>query len=176
LSYTLAEVKNVNGKQIVTALPTIAVVIVAAGAGSDSSAAVIACRGTPPNHVASGPPFSRSQFNYGGANLRAHLVWKNGWLKAGILPDGGAMATINDDGSIYTKQGWWRGKRGTLVVTGLRLGGGAPSMRGVIRPGYAETGFIPVGLTFPTTGCWRITGTLGESRLTYVVKVTKLQP
>ena len=39
---------------------------------------------------------------------------------------------------------------------------------------YGEQGFIPVILTFPTTGCWRVTGTLGTAKLSYVVKVTKL--
>ena len=164
-----------NGMRIAVVLLLVTALPGAAAAGSSTSATATACRGTLPNHVASGPAFSRSQFNYGSANLRAHLNWKAGTLRAGILPDGGAMATINEDGSIYTKQGWWRGREGLLVVTGRRLDGPAPPMHGSVRPGYAETGFIPVTLIFPTTGCWRITGSLGKSRLTYTVEVTKLR-
>ena len=105
---------------------------------------------------------------------RAHLTWKNGWLKAGNLPDGGATATINADGSIRTKQGWWRGPKGTLVIRGSRLDGPPSPLRLNTSRGYGDQGFIPVSLTFPTTGCWRVTGTLGTAKLTYVVKVTKL--
>lgn len=146
----------------------------AATATESEPSAAGACRGTTPNHTVGGQAFSRAQFNYGGANLRAHLGWRNGWLRAGVMPDGGSMATIEDDGSISTKQGWWRGTKGKLVVTGRRLDRAAPSLRGGTRPGYGETGFIPVSLTFPTTGCWRITGTLGALSLTYVVRVTRL--
>jgi hypothetical protein len=158
--------------------PCVLFLVVAFGAsaqGLASDSSISTCRGTLPNHVPGGAAFSRSQFNYGGANLRAHLNWKNGSLKAGILTDGGAMAIINPDGSIYAKQGWWRGKKGTLIVRGRRLDGDAPTFWGTVKPGYGETGFIPVGLTFPTTGCWRITGILGSAKLTYVVKVTKIQ-
>ena len=79
------------------------------------------CRGTLPNHRTNpGGSFDRDGFNYGNAQLRAHLSWKNGWLKAGILPDGGSYASIEPDGSIRTKQGWWRGPKGKLVISGRR--------------------------------------------------------
>ncbi len=123
-----------------------------------------------------GGGFSRDGFNYGNAKLRAYLNWANGWLKAGTLPGGGLIANINPNGSIWTKQGWWRGLTGTLVITGRRLDAPSPPMRADIPRGYGDQGFMPVILTFPTTGCWRVTGMLGSARLTYVVKVTKLQP
>ena len=87
------------------------------------------CRGTLPNHRIQPGSFDRDGFNYGNAQLRAHLNWKNGWLKAGIFADGGATATINADGSIRTKQGWWRGPRGTLVIRGRRLDGPSSAWR-----------------------------------------------
>lgn len=133
------------------------------------------CRGTLPNHkVQPGSGFDRGSFNYGNAQLRAHIGWKNGWLKAGILPDGGAFATINADGSIQTKQGWWRGPKGKLLIQLRRLDSSSPPVRINTSTFYGDQGFIPVTLTFHTTGCWRVTGTLGTARLTYVVKVTKL--
>lgn len=134
----------------------------------------LTCRGTLPNHRIKPGSFDRDGFNYGNAQLRAHLNWKNGWLKAGILPDGGSFATINPDGSIRAKQGWWRGPKGTLVIRGRRLDGPRSAWRVNTSTFYGEQGFIPVGLTFPTTGCWLVTGTLGTAKLTYVVKVTKL--
>jgi len=143
---------------------------------SDHSLAQFQCQGTRPNHVVPlGAGFSRAGFNYGNARLRAHISWKNGWLRAGTLPDGGSYATINPDGSIRMKQGWWRGLRATLAVTGRRLDAQAPPLRADIRGGYDEQGFIPIAVIFPTVGCWRVTGKLGSAQLTYVVKVTKLQ-
>jgi hypothetical protein len=155
----------------------LAVVVVIGAGGADPGLALGAaqCQGTRPNHaVRLDAGFGRDGFNYGNARLRAHLNWKDGRLRAGILPDGGSVATINEDGSMWAKQGWWRGLRGVLGVTGRRLDAPAPPLRADIRGGYGAQGFIPVGLTFPTVGCWRVTGKLGNARLTYVVRVTKL--
>ena len=85
------------------------------------------------------------------------------------------MATINEDGSIDAKQGWWRGVPGTLRISGRRIDGAAPPLRASVPGGYGATGFNPAGLTFPTTGCWKVTGRVGRAQLSYVVKVSKLQ-
>ena len=147
----------------------------AGGAESGLARGSVQCQGTRPNHVVrAGAGFGRDAFNYGNARLRAQLNWKDGRLRAGILPDGGALATINADGSIWAKQGWWRGLPGVLRVTGRRLDAPSPPLRADIRGGYGEQGFIPVGLVFPTVGCWRVTGKLGSARLAYVVRVTKV--
>jgi hypothetical protein len=118
--------------------------------------------------------FGPNGFNYGTTSLRAQL-WKGGKLRAGILPDGGSMAIVNADGSIDAKQGWWRGAPGTLRISGRRLDGSSPPLRAHVPGGYGRTGFNPAGLTFPTTGCWKVTGRVGSAQLSYVVKVTKLQ-
>ena len=118
--------------------------------------------------------FGPKGFNYGTTKLRAQL-WKGGKLRAGIFPDGGAMAIVNADGSIYAKQGWWRGVPGTLRISGRRIDASAPPLRADVPGGYGPKGFNPAGLTFPTTGCWKVTGKVGQARLSYVVKVTKLQ-
>jgi len=118
--------------------------------------------------------FSAAGFNYGNSRLRAHLYWPRGRLTAGILPDGGAMATIQKDGSIWAKVGWWVATADTLVVTGRRLDGSSRSLRASVPYGYG-LGFQPVGLTFPTVGCWRVVGRAGSARLKFVVEVTEVR-
>ncbi|MFL5944910.1 MAG: hypothetical protein ACJ74D_10460 [Gaiellaceae bacterium] len=119
--------------------------------------------------------FDSAGFNYGTKQLRAELYWPRGVLRAGILPDGGAMAIVNRDGSIRAKVGWWRGVPGKLRIGGERLDGKAPPLRAVVPDGYGRKGFQPSRLTFPTTGCWRVTGTVGSARLAFVLRVTKIR-
>ena len=139
-------------------------------ASSGSCPVTLPNRTVPPN-----AGFSAAGFNYGNAYLRAHL-WPQGTLVAGILSDGGAMATINPDGSIWAKLGWWRGLPRKLVISGRRLDASAPPLRADVPDGYGTRGFLPTGLTFPTVGCWQVVGKLGRASLTFVVKVRKVKP
>ena len=154
-----------------------AVVAFSIGAAKAEPASVpVSCPVTIPTRVV--PPdagFTAAAFNYGNAHLRAHLYWPRGVLSAGVLPDGGSMATINPDGSIDVKLGWWRGLPAKLKITGRRLYASAPPLKSHVPEGYGKLGFVPSGLTFPTVGCWRVTGTLGTARLVFVVKVVKLK-
>jgi len=139
-------------------------------------AAPATCSPTVPTRGARpGPVPAADGFNYGSAGLRVHLGWPNGRLAAGILPDGGSMATVAEDGSIHAKLGWWRGVPGRLTLTGRRLDAAAPRLTAHVPSGYGRRGFQPTGLVFPTVGCWRVEGRVGEARLTFVVKVTKLR-
>jgi hypothetical protein len=130
----------------------------------------------PPKAKPMGGGFSASHFNYGNRRLRAQLNWPRGTLAAGILPDGGARALVNKDGSIYVKVGWWRGVRGQLKIWGRRLDAPAPRLRadpGLVAS-YGHDGFVPSMITFPTVGCWRVTGGVKDARLSFFVRVTKL--
>ena len=129
----------------------------------------------PTRAVPPGAGVTAKAFNYGDARLRVHLAWPRGRLPAGILPSGGSYATVNDDGSIWLKLGWWRGVAGRLVITGRRLDAPAPPLDADVPGGYGARGFVPSGLVFPTAGCWRVQGALGAARLSFVVKVTKLE-
>ena len=155
---------------------TVALCCIALGATASAratTAATTRCTPTVPTRVARAD-FGPSGFNYGGAKLRAQLYWPRGRLAAGTLPDGGSMATVEDDGSIHAKLGWWRGLPGTLRITGRRLDAVAPPLAVHVPTGYGPKGFQPTGLVFPTVGCWRVVGRVGDARLTFVVKVTKL--
>jgi hypothetical protein len=116
-------------------------------------------------------PAPRS-FNYGNGSIAVALNPPNGHLVAGPLPGGGERATINADGSIDAKVGWWRAGDGPIRIGGRRLDAGAPPLAASVPGGYAR-GFQATGLTFPTTGCWRVTGAFGRARLSFVVLVTK---
>ena len=85
---------------------------------------------------------------------------------------------------LRQKMGWWRAgyDRRTestpkLKVTGRRLDSQAPPLAvdgpnavGVSGP---PRNYMMVGLTFPTPGCWEITGHDENDELTFVVWVTK---
>jgi hypothetical protein len=155
---------------------TVALCWVSLGAAGRAEASAATCAATVPTRVArpAATP-SAAGFNYGGAGLRVQLGWPKGTLAAGILPDGGSRATVEADGSIHTKLGWWRGVPGRLRITGRRLDAAAPPLGAHVPSGYGRKGFQPTGLVFPTVGCWRVVGQVGDARLTFVVKVTKLR-
>lgn len=79
-----------------------------------------------------------------------------------IAPDG----TIQD-----MKWAWYRFVPGKLEVQGRRLDAPASPLRAWIPEGYGDVGFQVTGLTFPSAGCWEITGRIGEESLTFVVLV-----
>lgn len=138
--------------------------------------AAVECAGTLPARTArSGPVPSAAAFNYGSARLRVQLGWPKGHLAAGILPDGGSRATVEEDGSIHLKLGWWRGVAGRLSITGRRLDGRAAPLMAHVPAGYGPRGFQPTGLVFPIVGCWRVVGKVGDVSLAFVVRVTKLR-
>jgi len=72
--------------------------------------------------------------------------------------------------SIDAKFGWWRKVRGRLEIEG-RVDAPAPPLRAHIPDGYGDRGFQATGLIFPTTGCWEVTGRVGNASLTFVTLV-----
>lgn len=97
----------------------------------------------------------------------------NGKLWTELLPGGVIRARpedVREDGSIEIKFPWWRAVRGRLTISGRRLDGQAGPLRAWI-PDYGLTGFQSTAVTFPTQGCWEVTGRAGDGRLTFVVRV-----
>lgn len=119
------------------------------------------------------PPKKLRSFNHGNGSLWIALWWPRRGVLAGIAPDGSAEATIEADGSIHLKVGWYRGANGKLRIGGRRLDATASPLRAHVPDGYGARGFQATGLIFPTVGCWHVTGTVGRASLTFVVRVAK---
>ena len=75
---------------------------------------------------------------------------------------------IHKDGSIEIKVPWWRGVSGRLTIVGRRLDASAPPLSAWIPTGYGRKGFQSTAITFPTSGCWEVTGSVGDASLTFV--------
>jgi hypothetical protein len=105
---------------------------------------------------------------YGNGSLWVGALWPHGVVV--IPPD-----QINPDGSMGMKFGWWRATTGFLTITGRRLDAPAPPLAAQAS-GYALTGFNASGVTFPTEGCWQVTGKVGSVTLTFVTFVIKARP
>ena len=117
-----------------------------------------------------------ASFDHGTARLCVEIYWPHGTLVAGRLPGGGEMAHVNPGGSISAKVGWWRRTLRPLSVRGRRLDGPAPPLRADVAPSSGYGAFLPSILTFPATGCWRVVGSVGRTRLSFVVRVTRGKP
>lgn len=138
-----------------------------AQSAAHTCAVTVVSRGTRP------PAQVPRTFDYGNASIAVALNPPNGHLVAGRLPGGGTRATINPNGSIDAKYGWWRsGDDARLEIGGHRLDGPAPRLVADVPNGYG-TGFQATSLRFPTTGCWRVTGTFKRAKLSFTVRVTR---
>lgn len=105
------------------------------------------------------------------------VAFGNSDLWVGGLGDDGVILAdprfIETDGSIGWKFGWWRIVSGTLTITGRRLDAPASPLRASVPDGYGSSGFQASGVSFPTEGCWEVTGTVGNSKLTFVTFVLR---
>jgi hypothetical protein len=101
----------------------------------------------------------------------------------GLWPEGTVVfrprgpGEILPDGSLSMKFGWTRGEglRGKLKIYGRRLDAPAAPLRANIPEGYGDTEFQATALTFPTEGCWEVTGEVGDTSLTFVTRVVRLK-
>jgi hypothetical protein len=122
--------------------------------------------------VPPGAPVSRDQ-HYGNGRLAT-------------ATDGRVTWAPEADGSISWKFMWWgtREPRQPLRIVGRRLDALVPLMAMRVHErfaaraneGYVEGSppgirFWSSGVTFPTEGCWRVTGIVGPVRLSFVVFV-----
>jgi len=98
----------------------------------------------------------------------------NGKLWVKLWPHGvmvATKATTAPDGSFGFKIPWWRATTGTLTVTSTRLDARSQAVPGDVPDGYGSTGFQVSGVSFSTQGCWRVTGRVGKTSLSFVTLV-----
>ncbi len=118
--------------------------------------------GAPPN----GRPIGR---RHGGPDLSVSLP-RDGLIVLRPRPAGSDGAERDE----RIKFGWWRGVHGRLIIEGRRLDGPAPPLQARVSNGYGDIGFQASSIAFPTPGCWEITGMVGTTRLSFIVRVTEL--
>jgi hypothetical protein len=66
---------------------------------------------------------------------------------------------------------WIRPRGTTLEVVGRRLDGDGSAEVSVDMPCCYPTGFQASRVYFPTSGCWEVTATAGDSELRFVTKI-----
>ena len=111
-------------------------------------------------------------FNYGNGEQ-----WISLWDDGTVLFRARGPGFVNPDGSLSMKWPWYleesiRGSK--LEIRGRRLD--APSERSVSgnhTPVLGDPGFHAGKLTFPSEGCWEVTGKAGDSSLTFIIRVVK---
>jgi hypothetical protein len=102
----------------------------------------------------------------------------NGLLSTTVPGPDGVLATRRgDDGSLGQKL-WWLPKRGfggRLDVRGERLDG--PGSMRVLGVNWGHSsdgrGSWASAVSFPSEGCWRLSGRVGDVSLSYVVRVVE---
>lgn len=117
-----------------------------------------------------------SEFGYGNPEGTLFIgLWADGKV---IFHPGGA-GEVGSDGSLSMKFWFYRTVPGEVVFEGVRLdepGSEAAHLATLRGPadGYGEVGFHPAPLTFPSQGCWEVTASVGEDRMTFITLVVWL--
>jgi hypothetical protein len=94
-----------------------------------------------------------------------------------VLARGGVTVAQADDvradGSIAVKYPWWKGSGGygTLRISGRRLDGDGPPVRGIVPSGYGRS-FQASAIVFGGEGCWRVVARSGaRGRVAFTTRV-----
>jgi hypothetical protein len=137
------------------------------GAAADS---LSDCAVTSPNDVGILGQTERGSYGNGRLSVGPFGLWPDGTVV--FRPGGPGFVTA--DGSLGMKFGWRRGVRGRLTIEGRRLDAPAPPLRAEVSHGYDDFGFQATYLIFPAPGCWEVTGSVADTRLTFVTRVVKI--
>ena len=70
---------------------------------------------------------------------------------------------------------WIRPARAQLEISGHRLDAASKPLQALI-PGNYESRFQAAGMTFPSSGCWEVTGRAADKELKYIVLVQPKRP
>ena len=80
---------------------------------------------------------------------------------------------VHADGTIEIKVPWWRDVSGRLKIAGQRLDATASPLSAWIPGGYGRRGFQSTAITFPTPGCWEVTGRVADASLRFVTLIAE---
>jgi hypothetical protein len=127
------------------------------------------CPVTQPN--GNQPPPEANVFGRGNGDYGNDVLWTSLWIWGEGEVDVPADHLLPDGSLGDLKWAWYRYVPGELTIEDHRLDGDAPPFIGEVPEGYGDEGFQPSGLTFPTGGCWEVTGWVGAGSLTFVVLV-----
>jgi hypothetical protein len=100
----------------------------------------------------------------------------NDKLWVGLWPDGLVLIANENkesDGYLSMKFPWWRALYEPLRIEGRRLDAMTAPLRAYIPEGY-DGPFQASGLSFPTDGCWEVTGRVGQEALTFITLVVRI--
>lgn len=123
------------------------------------------------------PPARLDPFEPGDAVHYEDGIWVT------IPPDGDLVLGKDNEIGYGKLQGWrtmtvtWMradGVEGWVIVSGERLDEPSDlSPRTPLSPQrqYVQAGFVKTGIAFPSEGCWQLTGTVGDHKITWVVDV-----
>ncbi len=100
-------------------------------------------------------------FNHGKNGL-----WTAVWPEGTVMFRPGGPGHVNSDGSMSMKFPWWTSLEGSLTIEGRRLD--APGEMAPHSEARIDSKFVPSGITFPSDGCWEVTGSVGDASLTFV--------
>jgi len=135
------------------------------------SAPSFECTPTAPNGLAP-PGEAPSESFYGNGEL-----WTVLWPDGEVVFEPGGAGEIRPDGSLAMKFPFWRGENahGRLTIDGRSLHRPGLRVTAEIPDGYGDQGFQATALVFPEAGCWEVTASSGDARLTFVTRVVLRQ-
>lgn len=152
---------------LLAGVPLLAADVQADPATPPAFASPAACPVTYPN--GNRAPGGSATGGYGNAWLWTNVYMWSSDAPEVIVPDDGR---VTSDGTIHDmKWAWFRYVPGTLTVEGRRLDAPSAPLVAIVPDGYGDRGFQVTGLTFPSTGCWEITGRVDGHALTFVTLV-----
>jgi len=89
-----------------------------------------------------------------------------------VIFEAGGPGMVGSDGSLSMKFMWWRPEKGApLSIDGRRLDASAAPLGASIPYGYQGQHFQATSLSFPSQGCWEVTGRSGDATLRFVTLV-----
>ena len=101
-------------------------------------------------------------------------IWIALWTGGKVVFRPGGPGQIFASGAMTMSFPWWSTARGALTIQGRRLD--APSLfpMGPWDKGdIGDDGFFMRTITFPSEGCWEVTGSVGDVSLNFVTLVVR---